>query len=133
LLTNSKDVYEKLRDDIAYINDKSVQIEDLCKDELVDKTWSSRDQLKLGKLSLKLEAAGKVRVFAIADAWTQTLLGNLHQGLFAVLSQIPQDGTFNQHKPVKALLDKGLSEFFSFDLSAATDRLPIDLQSDIIS
>lgn len=133
LLTNSKDVYEKLRDDIAYINDKSIQIDDLLKDEIIGKAWKSPDQLKLGKLSLKLEAAGKVRVFAIADAWTQTLLGNLHQGLFAVLSQIPQDGTFNQHKPVKALLDKGLKEFFSFDLSAATDRLPIDLQVDIIS
>jgi len=68
LLTNSKDVYEKLRDDIAYINDKSIQIEDLLKDELISKTWKSPDQLKLGKLSLKLEAAGKVRVFAIADA-----------------------------------------------------------------
>lgn len=133
LLTNSKDVYEKLRDDIAFIEKEDIKIETLLSDPLIDKNWSSPDKLKLGKLSLKLEAAGKVRVFAIADAWTQTLLGNLHQGLFAILSQIPQDGTFNQHKPVKALLDKGLKELFSFDLSAATDRLPIDLQSDIIS
>jgi hypothetical protein len=87
----------------------------------------------LGKLALKHEAAGKVRVFAIVDSWTQSLLNNLHQGLFKILSRIPQDGTFNQHKPIKVLLEEGYKEFFSFDLSAATDRLPIDLQSDIIS
>jgi hypothetical protein len=68
LLTNSKDVYEKLRDDIAFINEKSIQITDLLNDDIIEKAWKSPDQLKLGKLSLKLEAAGKVRVFAIADA-----------------------------------------------------------------
>jgi hypothetical protein len=30
-------------------------------------------------------------------------------------------------------LSKGLTNLYSFDLSAATDRLPIDLQSRIIS
>jgi hypothetical protein len=49
------------------------------------------------------------------------------------LSLIPQDGTYDQHKPVKALLAKGLTNLYSFDLSAATDRLPIDLQVRIIS
>lgn len=32
------------------------------------KVGSSNTSLRLGKLSLKLEAAGKVRVFAIVDA-----------------------------------------------------------------
>jgi hypothetical protein len=31
------------------------------------------------------------------------------------------------------LFDKGLKEMFSFDLSAATDRLPIDLQVQVLS
>jgi len=31
------------------------------------------------------------------------------------------------------LIDKGIQELYSFDLSAATDRLPIDLQCRIIS
>jgi hypothetical protein len=50
-----------------------------------------------------------------------------------ILSSIPQDGTYDQHKPVKALIDKGISTFYSFDLSAATDRLPIELQVRIIN
>jgi hypothetical protein len=74
-----------------------------------------------------------VRVFAIADSWTQSLLSNLHNGLFKILSLIPQDGTFNQHKPIKALIEQGFKDYYSFDLSAATDRLPIDFQADIIS
>jgi hypothetical protein len=50
-----------------------------------------------------------------------------------LLRTLPTDGTFNQIKPVKVLLDRGHQEFYSFDLSAATDRLPVDLQVKILS
>jgi len=53
--------------------------------------------------------------------------------LFDILSNIPTDGTFDQLKPVQKLMEKGHKEFYSFDLSAATDRLPIDLQVQILS
>lgn len=36
-------------------------------------------------------------------------------------------------KPLKALMAKGFKNLYSFDLSAATDRLPIDLQTDVLS
>jgi len=57
----------------------------------------------------------------------------LHKALFDILSNIPSDGTFNQLKPVKALFDKGHKDLFSFDLSAATDRLPIDVQVQVLA
>lgn len=134
MLTNHKDIFEKLRDDIKFIDSNGVKIEDLYStDEIKENITSSPDELKLGKLCLKQEAAGKVRVFAMVDAWTQSLLATLHDGILKILSSIPQDGTYDQHKPVKVLIDKGIKELFSFDLSAATDRLPIDLQSRIIS
>jgi hypothetical protein len=39
------------------------------------------------------------------------------------------DGTFNQLKPVHRLLRQtGIRSYFSLDLSAATDRLPISIQ-----
>jgi len=60
-------------------------------------------------------------------------LAPLHKNLFNILKQIPSDGTFDQLKPVKRLIDKGLKELYSYDLSAATDRLPIDLQVDLLS
>lgn len=34
---------------------------------------------RLGKLSKKLEAAGKIRIFAITDVWTQSVLKSLHE------------------------------------------------------
>jgi len=49
------------------------------------------------------------------------------------LDLIPQDGTTNQAKPLRNLIAKGHLDLFSFDLSAATDRLPIDLQVQVLS
>lgn len=89
--------------------------------------------LKLGKLSEKKEAAGKVRVFAITDLWTQSILDPLHCAIFSVLRRIPMDGTFDQLAPVRRLVDKGHKAYYSYDLSAATDRLPVSLQEQILA
>jgi len=56
----------------------------------------------------------------------------LHDYLFAILKLIPQDGTFDQLKPLNALYEKGCTTFYSYDLTAATDRLPIDLQVQVL-
>lgn len=88
----------------------------------------------LGHLGFKEEAAGKLRVFAYVDPFTQWLLKPLHDALFEVLDLIPQDGTTDQMRPVKRLLEKCKGKpFFSFDLSAATDRLPLVLQMSLLS
>jgi hypothetical protein len=105
---------------------------------LNDEIWFSSDlepnkDFKLGKLSTKVEAAGKVRVFAIVDVWTQTLLEPIHKHVFDILKQIPNDGCFDQEKPLRRLLAKGHKEVFSYDLSAATDRFPINLQRQVLS
>lgn len=63
------------------------------------------DELVLGKLATKEEAAGKVRVFAIADSITQALLAPLHRYIFGLLKQLPMDGTFNQVAPLNRLID----------------------------
>jgi len=60
-------------------------------------------------------------------------LAPLHRELFSILRKIPSDGTFDQLAPVKRLMDQGFKRFYSFDLSAATDRLPIDIQVDILA
>lgn len=85
----------------------------------------------LGKIGLKQEAAGKVRVFAMVDAVTQWALKPLHSWIFSVLRRLPMDGTFDQFKPVKAYpINRAV---YSFDLTAATDRLPITLQKRILA
>lgn len=66
----------------------------------------------------------KVRVVAILDYWSQTVLRGLHDYLFGVLRKVPQDCTFNQGSFLEKT--KGWKYFYSFDLTAATDRFPID-------
>lgn len=94
---------------------------------LEDTAKNGIPQKYLGKLGIKHEPAGKVRVFAMVDCFTQWLMKPLHDAIFQTLKRIPQDGTFDQHRQVKFLL-KRKSSFFSFDLSSATDRLPVSIQ-----
>jgi hypothetical protein len=119
-----KDIYRGLVSDIKKLESFDLKVFDSIK---------KKKPLTLGALALKNEAAGKVRVFAIVDAWTQSLLKPLHNLLFEILKNIPQDGTFDQYAPLRLLVSKKLPYLGSFDLSAATDRLPIDLQVDILS
>lgn len=89
----------------------------------------------LGKLSSKVEKGGKIRVFASVDYWTQIALKPLHDWIFSILKLIPQDATFHQGGSVKEFASKltKRTKVFSYDLSAATDRLPMVLQVEVLS
>lgn len=88
-------------------------------------------QGKVGKLGIR-EEPGKMRVFAVVDSFTQSLLRPLHDHIFSILKLIPQDGTFNQASPMKGLIkylkENNQNHCWSYDLSAATDRLPVKIQ-----
>lgn len=89
----------------------------------------------LGQLSTKLEPAGKMRVFAMVDIWTQSILRPLHDAIFSCLKNLPNDGTMDQGASVKRCFSKALEtgQSFGYDLSAATDRLPVFLQVEVLS
>lgn len=98
------------------------------------RTWYR--QLRLGRIHEIPEPAGKVRVVAMVTWWVQCLLFPLHDYIFnSILRVIPQDGTHNQGKPLEALNEKivdllettGKAHVYSFDLKAATDRIPSSL------
>jgi hypothetical protein len=74
---------------------------------------------------------GKTRVIAILDYWSQTVLKPLHDWSFDHLKNIVSDMTFRQNGVIEHLADK--NSYHSFDLSAATDRFPIDLQEKIVA
>jgi hypothetical protein len=84
----------------------------------------------LRKLSWFPDKELKVRVIAIADYWSQCALKPLHHYLFRLLRKIPQDCTFEQG----SFKDKVASwtEFYSVDLSNATDRFPIQVIYDVL-
>jgi hypothetical protein len=88
-----------------------------------------------GKLSLKEEPAGKVRVFAMVTAWDQAVLQPLHQAIFSALKLVPNDATFNQEASVNRCMIKAkeANASWGYDLSAATDRLPLLLQKMILN
>jgi len=94
-------------------------------------TKGNRDG-SLGKLGFKEEPAGKIRTFAMVDWWTQMALSPLHDWLFSVLRQLPGDGTFDQGGAIKYLIHyvsgHKINRVDSFDLTAATDRIPVHLQ-----
>lgn len=91
-----------------------------------------RVSLPTGKLGIKQEPAGKVRVFAMVDPFTQWFLNPIHEILFFILRKWPMDGTFNQLRPILRLLKiakKAGLPLYSLDLSSATDRIPVSIQA----
>jgi len=98
----------------------------------LDHYWGK--PLSFGRLAF-LREPGKIRVVAMVNLITQTLMAPLHEWIFLRLRKIPTDGTFNQTRPVESLIEgfKGKGHFVaSYDLSAATDRLPISIQIELI-
>jgi len=87
----------------------------------------------LGALSLKYESAGKIRVFAMVDYWTQMSLLPLHKHLFKLLAVFGDcDSTFDQDESVSSFKKEGHDCFYSYDLKSATDMISVDYYIDIL-
>jgi len=88
----------------------------------------------IGRLAFKKEPAGKLRVFAIVDGITQSTLKVFHDWVFSLLRKLPNDGTFNQEAAFDRAIEKAKASgcAFGYDLSSATDRLPLSLQVGIV-
>jgi hypothetical protein len=88
--------------------------------------YNRKKDLFLGRLHLKYEAAGKIRVFAMVDYFTQYCMLPLHKKLFKLLEIFQEcDATFDQNGAVSSFMGK--SEYYSYDLKSATDLIPIHL------
>lgn len=86
----------------------------------------------LGRLHTIDEPAGKVRVVAICDYWTQAALKPVHEYLFKILRGIKNDATFDQDGIVQSYFQRGLSPHWSFDLKSATDLIPLPLYKEVL-
>jgi hypothetical protein len=60
----------------------------------------------------------------MADYWSQTVLKPLHEHLMTLIKGIESDVTYNQ---TIAPFGNPDQHYYSFDLTAATDRIPIQL------
>jgi hypothetical protein len=99
------------------------------------RTFGMIAPLRMGKLSTVYDQAGKARIVAITNWWIQLALKPLHDSIFKSLKRLDTDGTFNQGLPLSQLYENRDTryKFSCFDLSSATDRLPITLQVDILN
>jgi len=89
-----------------------------------------------GRIHAIAELGGKTRLVAILDYYTQSVLSPIHTAIGACLKLIPMDGVYNQGKASKQVHSWTLDnsrQLYSFDLTAATDRLPIGIQQFIMS
>lgn len=87
----------------------------------------------LGRLHAIDEPAGKVRVVAICDYWTQVAMKPVHDHLFEILKKIKTDATFDQSGLVEGYFKKGYSPHWSFDLKSATDTIPMALYIEVMT
>lgn len=86
----------------------------------------------LGRLHAIDEPAGKVRVVAICDYFSQVAFKPVHDHLFSILRRIRQDATFDQTGITERYFQKGLSPHWSFDLKSATDLIPLSLYREVL-
>lgn len=93
----------------------------------------SSDKLMSSRLVGLKDRSGKTRVVGICDMWSQALLRPLHDQIFRLLRHHYSmvDGTFDQDKMRKVIQEATKSNkiLYSFDLTSATDRLPVWLQA----
>lgn len=78
------------------------------------------------------DVAGKSRVVGITNYWVQCSLQPLHKAILDFLKRVPMDGTYRQEEVIQKVISPGM-KYSSFDLSSATDRLPMEVQRDILS
>jgi hypothetical protein len=72
----------------------------------------------------------KSRVIAIFDYWSQLALKPIHDTLADILRDLPRDCMFDQQKPLKdkSFMEFGEEKYYSYDLKACSDLLPMRLQ-----
>jgi hypothetical protein len=79
-----------------------------------------------GKLSFLEQGGGKTRCIAIGNYWVQNALYPLHKLMYKCLRHIAADGTYDQCTQSSRVANATLKQpVWSFDLSKATDRLPL--------
>lgn len=100
-----------------------------------DSSFEIINLIGLGQLKQKAEPAGKMRVFAMVDSWTQTVLLPMHTYLTELLKRVPNDGTSSHNAAFDRVRERSLIYkcSYGYDLSSATDRLPLSIQTAIVS
>jgi len=85
------------------------------------------------KLVSFAEYEGKTRIIGLCDYWSQAALEPLATTFFKILHTLPTDQTFDQSDGCKELSFHGSRTYYSYDLTAFTDRFPFEIISNLLS
>nr|UVX28917.1 MAG: RNA dependent RNA polymerase [Ustilaginoidea virens mitovirus 1] len=95
--------------------------------------FKHEDSPRFRRLSYFPDKEKKVRVVGILDWYSQACLKPLHNYLSRCLSKIPQDCTLDQGKFKSLILNNPrVDSYHSIDLTAATDRFPIQVIKNLL-
>jgi len=124
------EVFSKL---VNAINDNMLSHRIIDNEWVAIKRGDIDPELKLmhSKVFTFTAPGGKARIIAMADWVSQTALSAIHFSLFKLLTLLKSDTTFN-HPSGLDLYQNSAQDFISVDLSAATDRIPKELQARIL-
>lgn len=86
----------------------------------------SKSQLCLGRLHAIKDKSCKTRIIAIIDTFSQIALRPFHRMLDHTMKRIRNDFYDNHHRGVEYLM-KLNKDMWSFDVTSATDTIPVDL------
>jgi hypothetical protein len=101
--------------------------------DLYQSSRSSLNTQHLGRISFIPDKGGKTRLVAIGNYWIQDCLRGLHKVIYRVLRSIATDGTYAQSEQFERVREaSSIGPVWSFDLTAATDRFPKVIQSEIL-
>lgn len=116
---------EVLISNIKILNPSIEEEIDQCK-LYSDSKYSGKERGYLRKVTAISDKELKTRIIAILDYWSQTALKPLHDSVMSNLKKFKCDFTMDQHGFSAKTLPQGTR--YSYDLSNATDRFPINLQ-----
>jgi len=86
----------------------------------------------LRRLSVIRDPECKMRIIAIFDYVSQIFLEGISKDIYKILGNLKEDRTYSQD-PYFHIQHSSKNNFHSIDLTAATDRFPIDLQVQVLS
>lgn len=98
----------------------------------LSKYHTSEGNSKLSsKLVLLSDKMGKTRIIAIADYFSNVALSSIHNAFMKALKHRRGDVTYKQDQIPSLVKDLG-TNLFSSDMTAFTDRFPIELETAVI-
>jgi hypothetical protein len=98
---------------------------------LLEQYEGTKGDFKHSKLAFLSDKAGKTRVIAIGDWWSNQALRDLHQAFMQGLRNLRSDCTYLQGEIPRLVKGLGRS-LFSSDMTAFTDRFPIQIEKRIV-